>query len=29
MSITIGNDGIATVGMLWRLLPILPVPVCA
>jgi len=29
MVVTIGNDGIATVGIVWQLFPILLVPVCA
>jgi hypothetical protein len=29
MVLTIGNDAIATVGILWQLFPILLVPVCA
>jgi hypothetical protein len=29
MVLTIGNDGIATVGIVWQLFPILLVPVCA
>lgn len=29
MAVTIGNDGIATVGIVWQLFPILLVPVCA
>ena len=29
MAVTIGNSGIATVGIVWQLFPILLVPVCA